>query len=108
MLRNLGPAGSYGLLSEAAHAFRRGLAASLAALDNAITQGDNDALKREAHKLKGGAANIGAAGAAALCAQLEQLATADVDGPGRELIGRLEAELVKVDEALDRALEVAS
>jgi CheY-like chemotaxis protein len=108
ILRNLGPAGSYGLLSEAAHAFRRGLAASLAALDNAITQGDNDALKREAHKLKGGAANIGAAGAAALCAQLEQLATADVDGPGRELIGRLEAELVKVDEALDRALEVAS
>jgi HPt (histidine-containing phosphotransfer) domain-containing protein len=76
-------------------------------LDHAIAESDDEALKRAAHKLKGGAANIGAAGAAALCARLEKLALGAGDSHSRELIGLLESELVRVDAALDRALEAA-
>jgi two-component system sensor histidine kinase/response regulator len=108
LLRHLGPSDGHGLLTEAAHAFRTEVSASLTALNHAIDRSDGEALKRAAHKLKGGAANIGAAGAAALCAQLEKLAFSGGDGPGRQLMGRLETELARVDAALDRALEAAS
>ncbi|MCU1598458.1 MAG: sensor histidine kinase [Glaciihabitans sp.] len=105
LLRNLGPLGAHGLLAETVHAFRSEVPASLAALDLAIVESDDGGLKRAANKLKGGAANIGAAGAAALCTQLEELANTDGEGRSRELIGQLEAELARVDAALDRALE---
>jgi CheY-like chemotaxis protein len=105
LLRHLGPTDGHGLLTEAAHAFRSEVGASLIALNHAIDRSDDEALKRAAHKLKGGAANIGAAGAAALCAQLEKLVPTDGDHLGRHLVGRLEAELARVDAALDRALE---
>jgi HPt (histidine-containing phosphotransfer) domain-containing protein len=108
LLRNLGPLGAHGLLAETVHAFRSEVPASLAALDLAIVESDDGGLKRAANKLKGGAANIGAAGAAALCTQLEELANADGEGRSRELIGQLEAELARVDAALDRALEGSS
>jgi two-component system sensor histidine kinase/response regulator len=107
VLRNLGPADGYGLLTEAAHTFRSEARASLLALGHAIALSDIQALKYAAHKLKGGAANIGAARTAALCARLEQLALADGDRPSRELISQLETELAKVDAALDRALDGA-
>jgi two-component system sensor histidine kinase/response regulator len=105
LLRNLGPAGGHGLLTEAAHAFRSEVTASLTALNHAIDRSDDEALASAAHKLKGGAANIGAAGAAALCAQLEKLVSSDDEHPGRQLMGRLETELARVDAALDQALE---
>jgi HPt (histidine-containing phosphotransfer) domain-containing protein len=105
LLRHLGPTDGHGLLTEAAQAFRSEVGASLIALNHAIDGSDDEALKRAAHKLKGGAANIGAAGAAALCAQLEKLVPTDGDHLGRHLVGRLEAELARVDAALDRALE---
>jgi two-component system sensor histidine kinase/response regulator len=101
LLRNLGPTGGQGLIPETAHAFRREVDASLIALNYAIDQSDSEALKRAAHKLKGGAANIGALVAAALCAELENLVTSDVAGLGRQLIARLESELARVDKALD-------
>ncbi|MCW2549538.1 MAG: hybrid sensor histidine kinase/response regulator, partial [Mycobacterium sp.] len=105
LLRHLGPTGGHGLLTEAAHAFRSEVTASLTALNHAIDHSDDAALASAAHKLKGGAANIGAAGAAALCAQLEKLVSSDDEHPGRQLMGRLETELARVDAALDRALE---
>jgi CheY-like chemotaxis protein len=104
-LRNLGPTGGQGLIPETAHAFRREADAGLTALNFAIEHSDNDALKRAAHKLKGGAANIGAAPVAALCAQLENLVTSDVSGLGRQLIALLESELARVDKALDDSLK---
>jgi HPt (histidine-containing phosphotransfer) domain-containing protein len=96
------------MLADAADAFRSEVPASLTALDLAIVESDSDGLKRASHKLKGGAASIGAAGAAALCAQLEELPRTGAEGRGRELIGLLEIELAKVDAALDRALEASS
>jgi HPt (histidine-containing phosphotransfer) domain-containing protein len=105
LLRRLGPLGGHGLLTEAAHAFRSEVNASLDALKHAIDGSDDGALKGAAHKLKEGAANIGATGAAGLCARLEKLVPSDGDHPGRHLVGSLEAELARVDAALDRALE---
>jgi CheY-like chemotaxis protein len=113
LLRHLGPTDGHGLLTETAHAFRSEVGASLNALNHAIDHSDDEALKRAAHKLKGGAATIGATGAAALCAQLEELVASGGDGagrqlPGRQLMGRLETELARVDAALNRALEAVS
>jgi signal transduction histidine kinase/DNA-binding response OmpR family regulator/HPt (histidine-containing phosphotransfer) domain-containing protein len=108
LLRSLGAADGRGMLADAADAFRSEVPASLTALDLAIVESDSDGLKRASHKLKGGAASIGAAGAAALCAQLEELPRTGAEGRGRELIGLLEIELAKVDAALDRALEASS
>jgi CheY-like chemotaxis protein/HPt (histidine-containing phosphotransfer) domain-containing protein len=105
LLRNLGPLGGRGLLAETAHAFRSEVPASLAALVLAIVERDDGGLKRAANKLKGGAANIGAAGAATICTQLEESADADGEARSRDLIGQLETELARVDAALDRALE---
>ena len=49
--------------------------ASLARLRHAQTQADAETLRRSAHSLKGGALNIGAAGLAELCANLELAAS---------------------------------
>ncbi|MDQ1583133.1 MAG: two-component system, sensor histidine kinase and response regulator, partial [Microbacteriaceae bacterium] len=108
LLRSLGAAVDHGILPEAVDAFRSEVPASLTALDLAIARGDVTAVKGAAHKLKGGAANVGAAGAVALCAQLETLALADDGGRIRELVSQLEVELTRVGAALDQALDTPS
>lgn len=106
-LRSLGPAGGLGLLPAAAKAFRQDIGPSLEALRHALDNGNEDAFRQVAHKLKGAAANIGAARAARMCEELEHSSSsgAPVDPA---LLAGLEAELGLVDEALDHAVSVAS
>lgn len=105
-LRALGPADGPGLLHAAAQAFRQDIQPSLEALRQALDDGGGDAFRQAAHKLKGSAANIGAARAARMCEELEHSSSngAPVD---RALLAGLEAELALVDKALDDALAVA-
>ncbi|MDQ0028515.1 PAS domain S-box protein [Arthrobacter bambusae] len=109
-LRGLGPADGAGLLPAAAESFRHGVPSGLAALEAALGGGDREALVQEAHKLRGSAANIGAAGAAELCKELEQLGRQTegrLDGrAAQEVLVRLRAELARVDAALGSALSV--
>ncbi|MEZ2391138.1 PAS domain S-box protein [bacterium RCC_150] len=117
-LRGLGPGDGIGLLSAAAQSFRDSIPAILTALETAIDGGDRQALEQAAHKLKGSAANIGAARAAALCRELERLGhhadgllARPSDGPldrpaAQGLLVRLRAELARVDAALDSALSL--
>lgn len=107
VLRNLGPADGRGLLPAAAEAFRDDLPRSLAALHEAMANGRGDALAAAAHKLRGAAANIGADAAASLCGDLERLSASQGATPGMDALLRLEAELARVDRALDQALAVA-
>lgn len=103
ILRTLGPAGGQGLLPDAAKVFRDGVQPSLTILRRAISDRDSDALERAAHKLKGAAANMGAAKAAAFCDQLERGAQND-EPDAAEVLARLEAELERVDRALAAAV----
>ncbi|MEQ7739142.1 Hpt domain-containing protein, partial [Escherichia coli] len=76
MLRSLGPDDGRGLLPATAEAFRKDVPARLSALRSALNDGGGPALVQAAHALKGAAANIGAAAAAAICAELEELGKA--------------------------------
>ena len=73
---------------------------SLQALAAAAESGDADALSREAHRCKGEAAALGATGAAALCQELELMAPPINRAAARELLGRLEQEMVRVRKTL--------
>lgn len=105
-LRDLGPADGLGLLPAAAHAFRKDIQPSLEALHHALDNGGGDAFRQVAHKLKGSAANIGAARAARMCEEMEH-SSSDGAPVDRALLASLEAELLLVDKALDDALSVA-
>jgi CheY-like chemotaxis protein len=106
-LRDLGPADGLGLLPAAAEAFRQDIQPSLEALRHALDNGSRDTFRHVAHKLKGAAANIGAARAARMCEELERSSSSG--GPvDPALLAGLEAELGLVDKALDHALSVAS
>ena len=65
--------------------FFNGVKESIAKLETAITQGDNDAWKRAAHKLQGSAANIGANKVRALSRRAEEMAEAAQDDKSKIL-----------------------
>ncbi len=106
-MRDLGPADGLGLLPAAAQAFRQDIQPSLQALRQALDNGSGDAFRQVVHKLKGAAANIGAARAARMCEELERSSSSGKPVDPALLAG-LEAELALVDKALDHALSVAS
>ena len=72
----------------------------LATLGAAIADCDGPATERAAHELRGAAVNLGARGAATLCADLDDLTDADRLDTGPELFRRLTIELELVDVAL--------
>jgi two-component system sensor histidine kinase/response regulator len=65
-----------------------------------VEGGDADAIQREAHRLKGSSANVGACGLQAKAFELEQLGRAgSVDGAAA-LLAAIEAEFVRVQNFL--------
>jgi two-component system sensor histidine kinase/response regulator len=64
-------------------------------------QGDSRGLERCAHTLKGASANVGASGLAAICADLEARGHEGRLESVMALVGHFEAELARVETALD-------
>ncbi|MFE4196474.1 response regulator [Paenarthrobacter sp. NPDC056912] len=107
LLRELGPSDGLGILPDAIRAFKQDALGAVETLGSALETEQADAVEAAAHKLSGAAANIGALGAAGLCKDLERLG-ADA-GPGwaaqgSRTLARLQAELVQVDQELERTL----
>jgi two-component system, sensor histidine kinase and response regulator len=88
------------LLTRLAAAFLSGAPADLAGLRAAVERGDAAAVGDVAHHLKGAAATLGSGAVVGLCEDLELLAGADALGAAGDLLGRLEAELDRVRDAL--------
>ena len=88
------------LLTRLAAAFLSGAPTDLAGLRAAVERGDAAAVGNVAHHLKGAAATLGSGGVVDLCEDLELLAGADALGSVGDLLGRLEAELDRVRDAL--------
>ena len=88
------------LLTRLAAAFLAGAPADLAGLRAAVERGDAAAVGGVAHHLKGAAATLGSGAVVDLCEDLELLAGADALGSAGDLLGRLEAELDRVRDAL--------
>ena len=88
------------LLTRLAAAFLAGAPADLAGLRAAVERGDAAAVGNVAHHLKGAAATLGSGAVVDLCEDLELLAGADALGSAGDLLGRLEAELDRVRDAL--------
>ncbi|MBP2215434.1 response regulator [Arthrobacter sp. CAN_C5] len=97
VLRGLGADDGWGVLPAAAAAFLGAVPGDLAELREALERGTG--LGDAAHKLRGAAANIGADGVAALCAELED-ASRGGSGVHPEKLTELEAELELVSVAL--------
>jgi CheY-like chemotaxis protein len=80
---------------------------ALRALAEAVDAGDIDALSREAHRFKGEASTLGAAGVAGVCAALESLPS-PLDVPAaRELVARVEREMGLVRATLQADADAA-
>ena len=97
-LRELGDAE---LLSELSTMFLDDASSSLAALREAVEEGDPLTVERVAHTLKGAAGNMGAPGMAAICAELQDVGASGDLGGAVELLGRLEKEFGRVRPALE-------
>jgi CheY-like chemotaxis protein len=99
-LRDLQGAGRPDLLPELIAVYLRDTPPRLAALHEAVTHADAEALRRAAHGLKGSSSQIGAVQVAHLCAELEgHVRTADLTGAAEtlrridEAFGRVRAHL---------------
>jgi HPt (histidine-containing phosphotransfer) domain-containing protein len=97
-LRELGDAE---LVAELAGMFLEDASARLAALREALENGDTVALERTAHTLKGSSGNMGAARMAAICAELQQAGASGELGGAAELLDSLEEEFGRVRPALE-------
>jgi HPt (histidine-containing phosphotransfer) domain-containing protein len=95
-LRDLQGAGRPDILAELIAVYLRDTPPRLAALHEAVTHGDTEALRRDAHNLKGSSSQIGAVQVALLCADLEhQAGTTDLTG-ATETLRRLDAAFGRV------------
>lgn len=92
LLRTLGPDDGWGLLPMVVKSFLDDYPMIVESLRRSVETGDSHAVRTSAHRLKGAAANIGAARVAASCLELEN-ATPDTTPSDAEVLARLEAEI---------------
>ncbi|HYP46910.1 MAG TPA: response regulator [Propionibacteriaceae bacterium] len=100
-LRHLGDLKGVTLVDRMIELYSRDSAASLAAIRNAVQDGDSHTLQEAAHKMKGSASNVGAQRVAALCQQLESGAGILDPLKGVNLVNELESESGLALSALD-------
>jgi signal transduction histidine kinase/CheY-like chemotaxis protein len=100
VLQQLGPTDGRGLLPKLIENFVEQWPVRLAALRQAVEQGDGRALTEGAHQLKGVPANLGAPRVAAVCEDLCTVGSSGRAATGSQLIHRLAAELAEASRAL--------
>ena len=89
-------------LKEMLEQFTISMPVQVQALKTAIEEGNAEALQREAHTLKGSAANLSADNIAVAALRLEQMGREKDLTAGEQRFGELEAELTRFEAYLDR------
>jgi two-component system, sensor histidine kinase and response regulator len=97
-----------GLLARLITLYLRDIPAELAALQEAVAQGDASRVEEVAHGLKGSSAQLGATRMARLCASLQEAAGAHDLSEAAALVADLTRESVRVRAALQAVLSEAS
>ena len=103
-LRALQDDGEDGLLAELIALFLEDAALRLERLWDALGRGDAEVVEREAHALKGASGNFGARPLAGFCDRLQKAGRENALSDAPALLAGLEAELVRVREALTAEL----
>ena len=99
-LRDLREPGQPDVLTELIDLFLEDTPPRLAAVRDAVTRHDGDALRQAAHALKGSAASLGATEVRSLCAELEQLGKHGGLGATEALLRQLEDAYGRAETAL--------
>ncbi len=97
--------GRDGLLEEMIGLFVGETPDRIAEIRRAAEDGDNQGLRVAAHTLKGSALALGASAVASVCQELESMGEAGRLHDTAEVIERLDAEVVRLQGALDDVLE---
>jgi len=84
--------GDEDFLMEVIEGFLENVSAQIVTMRQAISDGDAEALRREAHAIKGGAANLTAEKLSGIAFELENIGVSGVLGKGIEVIDKLEQE----------------
>jgi HPt (histidine-containing phosphotransfer) domain-containing protein len=101
----IGPADGLGILPAVIDAFLATLTDLGAAVRTAAGAGEREGLGQTAHRLRGASANIGANPLAAVCAEIETLASqGDLAGVTPALLDQLDLEVERVRAALSSEL----
>ena len=107
MLRSLQQPGEPDVLAQLAEPFLSEGSSLMAALRAAVATGDADALKAQAHALKGSASNLAASRMATLCAELETLDPSHDQVLAAQALSRLESEFERVQTAFHAELQAS-
>ena len=94
----MGPADGWGLLPTVVRAFLAAANGHVDRLRAAVATADRETVQREAHSLRGAAANLGIATVAEVCRQLE------TDGGGGDELAVLERRLADACDELEALL----
>ncbi|MEE9566254.1 MAG: response regulator, partial [Desulfobacteria bacterium] len=84
--------------------FTQGILGQIRSLRSAVKKGDGEALRKEAHSLKGAAKNLSAEGIASVALRLEQMGRDNDLSAGKQALGDLEAEVVSLKEYMSQRL----
>jgi len=84
--------GDEDFLMEVIEGFLENVSAQIVTMRQAISDGDAEAVRREAHAIKGGAANLTAEKLSGIAFELENIGVSGVLGKGIEVIDKLEQE----------------
>ena len=88
------------LIYELILAFQGDTEVRLGKIRSALAEGNLKAIRAEAHSIKGSAGQIGAAGVASACLELERNVDAAANGALADLVRRLEARVAETSRAM--------
>nr|MBA3531413.1 response regulator [Ardenticatenales bacterium] len=100
-LRNLNMEGEPDLLMALIDLFQKEASSLMATLRNAVTEANQDQLRRAAHSLKSSSANLGARHMSTLCAELEKIGASGSIAGSDILLQELEEEFMRVGAILE-------
>ncbi|MBU0988177.1 MAG: response regulator, partial [Proteobacteria bacterium] len=88
--------------------FKKNVGSQIKTLRQAVSDGDADVVRKEAHSIKGGAANLTATLLSKTASDLENLGTSGLIQEGPMLLDRLENEFYRLDDYLSRFISQSS